>query len=108
MIEENALNRAFRDASHVIFFRGGLDTFAFRKGFETELDLSEPERRQLLSYVKEKLGRGTVAYQALKREIDRQEFLSTDYYVNPYPRRFYGAYAPVVFKTFAGVMAAVL
>lgn len=99
------LDNAYKNALLVVQFEGGFDTFTFRKGFEHEFILSDDEKKQILDYVESKIQQGSPQYQQIKSQIDQQEFLSTDYYCNPAPRKFVGAYAPVVYKTFAGLMA---
>lgn len=105
MLTSQQLQKAFTDALQLIQFKGGFDTFAFRKGFEREFSLNHSDKEQILNYIKIRIQKGDPVYQQVKSEIDKQEFLTTDYYTNPHPRRFLGAYAPVVYKTFAGVMA---
>lgn len=104
MFTKEELHNALSE-SIMVLSRVSVDTFVFRKSFERDFELEEEEKRQILSYVRENICQEHSIYRTLKREIDRQEFLSTDYYQNLYPRRFLGAYAPVVYKTFAGVMA---
>lgn len=103
MVSEDVLRKAVADAADVVKFKGGFDTFAFRKHFEKELP--KKDQQMILAFVKDNLAKGTPIYEAVKEQIDHQEFLATDYYANPYPRKFYGAYAPVVYKTFAGLVA---
>ncbi|MFV0400971.1 MAG: hypothetical protein ACK5LX_10190 [Oscillospiraceae bacterium] len=103
MYTTKKLDNAFSSAISIVNFKGGFDTFKFRKGFE--YDLSMDEQEEVLDYLKTKIQKGSLIYQAVKSQIDNQEFLSSDYYANPYPRTFRGAYSPVVVKTFGGVMA---
>lgn len=101
MLKNGNAEQAFRESVSAVTF--GFDTFAFRKFYEVGLD--KEEQIAIMDFVKEKIPKGTPIYQAVKKQIDEQEFLTTDYYANPYPRKFIGAYAPVVYKTFAGLMA---
>lgn len=103
MFNISQLDEAFKQSLSVVNFKGGFDTFKFRKGFEQEFNLSLEEKEEILDYVEQKLTNST--FHTVKSQIDNQEFLTSDFYANPYPRKFRGAYAPVVFKTFAGVMA---
>lgn len=105
MFTKQQLQDAFDDALAIVNFNGGFDTFTFRKDFEQMESLNTSEKEQILDYVKDRVQKGTAVFQKIKSEIDKQEFLTTDYYANPYPRKFLGAYAPVVYKTFAGLMA---
>ena len=106
MYSPEALQKALADAVLISNYKRGFDTFAFRKSFEQ--NLSRNEQKEILDYLKANAQQSSPAYQKTKRELDRQEFLTTDYYVNPYPRKFRGAYAPVVYKTLAGIMWASL
>lgn len=83
-----------------------IDTFAFRKFFER--DLSQKEKGEILEYLKSKIQKENQIYAIVKTQIDNQEFLTTDYYVNPFPRKFRGSYAPVVYKTLGGIMGMML
>lgn len=102
MLTSQQLTDAFTDASAIM--NHSFDTFAFRKYFEENFS-HQAAGTQILDYVKNTISQGGTAYRKLKAEIDNQEFLSTDYYANPGDRKFLGAYAPVVYKTFAGLMA---
>lgn len=106
MYTPEALQKAMADTVLIVNHKRGFDTFAFRKSFE--LNSPQNEQQEIMDYLKEHAVKGSPAYQRTKSQIDRQEFLTTDYYVNPYPRKFRGAYAPVVYKTLAGVMWASL
>lgn len=107
MFDITQLHEAFKQSLSVVNFQGGFDSFKFRKGFEQEFNLSSEEKNEILDYVEQKLTSAPfqTVFQTVKSQIDDQEFLTTDYYANSYPHKFRGAYAPVVFKTFAGVMA---
>lgn len=102
MYSSQALQRAMEGTLCAVNFRGGVDTFAFRKAFEREL--GEGEKAEILEYIKQRIPLGGTTYQTVKSQIDTQEFLTTDYYQSPYPRKFLGAYAPVVYKTLGGIM----
>lgn len=104
MITLTYLNHMFHSALTVVNFKGGFDTYKFRKVFEEDKTLSVEEKIQILDYLDARLPKSNWVYQTVKGQIDQQEFLSTDYYANPIQRRFRGAYAPVVLKTFAGIM----
>lgn len=84
-------------------FQGGL-ILKFRKGVEQNFNFSLEEKQEILDYLKAKIQKGSHTYQTVKSQIDNQEFLSTDYYASPYPRKFRGAYSFVVLKTLGGVM----
>jgi len=100
------LDNAFNSALSIVNFRGGFDTFQFRKGFENEFNLTEDEKNEILDYLNRKLRKGNNIYQLVKNQINQSEFLTTAYYANPtYPRRFRGAYHPVIMRTFGGAMA---
>lgn len=105
MFSPEALQKAMAETVLVVNFQGGFDTFTFRKAFESDFDLSKEEQGKILDYLKTKIQKGNHIYHIVKNQIDNQEFLSTDYYANPYPRKFLGAYAPVIYKTLGGVMA---
>lgn len=107
MITLTHLDHSFHSALTVVNFKGGFDTFKFRKGFEEDKTLTAEEKDEILDYLDDKLPKSSWAFQKVKGQIDQQEFLSTDYYANPIQRRFRGAYAPVVLKTFAGIMLAI-
>ena len=77
----------------------------FRKGFEEDTTITPSDKEQVLSFLKTKMPKTSADYQKLKSQVDKQEFLTTDYYASPYPKKFRGAYAPVVLKTFAGIMS---
>lgn len=95
---------AFNSALCVINFKGGFDSYKFRKGFEQDTNISTAEKKEILDYLITKMSKSSRTYRIVKERIDKQEFLSTDYYANSYPRKYRGAYSPVVLKTFAGVM----
>lgn len=99
------LEHAFNTTLSVVNFRGGFDTFTFRQGFQHEFELSNADKNEILDYLKTKAPQGGSIFQAVKAQIDTQEFLSTDYYMNPFPRKFFGAYSPVIHKTMGGLMA---
>lgn len=106
MFKISQLDEAFKQSLSVVNFRGGFDTFLFRKGFK-ESFLSEKQRTEILDYVKTNIDDNV--YINVKTQIDEQESLITGYYSNPQyssirPRKFRGAYAPVVYQTFAGLM----
>lgn len=105
MYTSKQLNDAFKNALLIVNFKGGFDSFAFRKGFEREFLLDNLEKEMVLEYLKKKVQKGSPVYVLVKSSIDNQEFLTTDYYANPNsPRRFRGAYCSVVYKTLAGLM----
>ena len=104
MFTKKQLDTAYEDAA--LLASKKVDTFTFRMGFQQ--DVAPKDQEQILVYLQQRLQLGDPLYTALKGQIDRQEFLSTDYYANPYPRRFRGAYGPVVRKTFAGLMSLTL
>ncbi|WML41996.1 hypothetical protein RCG19_10420 [Neobacillus sp. OS1-2] len=98
------LDNAFNSAIGIVNFKGGFDAFKFRKGFEEDTTISIAEKEEILAYLETKIPKSSMTYLIVKERINQQEFLSTDYYANPHPRKFRGAYAPVVLKTFAGIM----
>jgi hypothetical protein len=108
MFTDVQLSNAFNESLSVINFQGGFDTFTFRKGFEGGLGLSPEEKNEILDYLKTKVRKGDHVYQKVKAQIDKEEFLSADYYENPVKRQFRGSYFPVVLKTLAGIMAPAL
>ena len=105
MFSLQQLQSAMNDALLVVNFQGGFDSFAFRKSFERDYGLSKDDKNEILNYLKTHVQKDGHIYHLVKKQIDAQEFLSSDYYANPYPRKFVGAYAPVVYKTLGGIMA---
>jgi hypothetical protein len=99
----NQLDDAFNSALCIVNFKGGFDSFKFRKGFEEETAISNQEKKEILDYLKIRLKRGNEIFEKIREQIEKQEFAS-DYYQNPYPRKFRGAYYPVILKTFAGII----
>lgn len=105
MYTVGTLDNAYKEALCVVNFEGGFDTFKFRKGFENDFELSKKQQDEILDYLKTNIQKENPIYRIVKSQIDNQEFLSTDYYASPYPRKFRGAYSSVVYKTLAGTMA---
>lgn len=98
------LDDAFNSSLCILNFKGGFDTYKFRKGFEENTNFSIAEKEEILAYLKTKITKSSKIYRIVKEWVDKLEFLSTDYYSSPYPRKFRGAYSPVVLKTIAGIM----
>jgi|GEM_PF-1657314 hypothetical protein len=103
MFTMNQLDNAFNDSVKIVNFKGGFDSFKFRKGFEEDTTISREEKEKILEYLKSKMKKDDEISTKIKEQIDKQEFAS-DYYQNPYPKTSRGAYFPVVLKTFAGIM----
>lgn len=106
MFTNEELNEAMTTATSVVEFQGGFDTLVFRKGFE-ESEFSASEKQSILDFISMNLSDNT--YLSVKNQIDEQEFLFSEYYSAPQcssnrPRQFRGAYAPVIKRTFAGLM----
>lgn len=100
------LGNAFNDALSVVNFSGGFDTLVFQKGYE-ESEFSKTEKESILDYIRTNLSNAT--YLAVKTQVDKQQFLFTEWYSSPgscsiRPRKFRGAYAPIIQRTFAGLM----
>lgn len=108
MLTNKELDDAFNSALSVVNFKGGFDSFKFRKGFEEDANISIEDKDIIMNYLENKLPKSSDVYQSVSKQINDSEFLSTDYYANPHPRKFRGAYAPVVRKTFAGIMLLVI
>lgn len=108
MLPIKELDDAYNSSLSIVTFKGGFDSFKYRKGFEEDTNLSIEDKEELLNYLKSKMQKNSSEYQAVRKQINQEEFLSTDYYANPHPRKFRGAYAPVILKTFAGVMSLVI
>lgn len=104
MFNINQLDNGFKEFLSIVNFKGGFDTFKFRKGYEDNTTISNAEKEEILDYLKTKMPKISFPYQLVRSQINQKEFLLTDYYASPYPRNFRGAYAPVVLKTFAGIM----
>lgn len=102
MFTKGQLDDSFKSASSVVFRGKGFDTFVFRKGFEEETSLTDDEKNQILSYLEEKVSRSDALFIKAKECIDQSE-MSSDYFHN-YPRKFRGAYRPVVMQFLAGLM----
>lgn len=105
MFTAQQLGTAFNDTLSIVNFKSGFDTFKFRKGFESDFELSKKQQDEILDYLKSNIQKENLIYRIVKSQIDNQEFLSTDYYTSPYSRKFRGAYSSVVYKTVAGIMA---
>ncbi len=106
MIAIQDLQRAMKEAVSVVCFAGGIDTLVFRKGFE-ESARSAAEKQEILAYIDANLSQNV--YLDLKKKIDGEEFLFSEYYSCPAccgdgRRKFRGAYKPVIHRTFAGIM----
>lgn len=97
------LDNAFNASVFVVNFKGGFDTFKFRKSFEEETTITQEEKDQILSYLKSKIKKGDAIYTEIKNQIDSKEF-NSDYYEDQTYRNSRGAYFPVILKTFAGIM----
>ncbi|WP_018758478.1 hypothetical protein [Paenibacillus terrigena] len=102
MFTNEQLDDSFKSASFVVFRAKGFDSLVFRKGFEEETSLTDDEKNQILSYLEEKVSKSDALFIKAKDCIDQSE-LSSDYFHN-YPRKFRGAYYPVVLKFIAGLM----
>jgi hypothetical protein len=103
MFKEVELADSLQSASYVIHNARGFDTFVFRKGFEEEISLTDEDKKQILSYLERNVSRNDPLFIRAKDCIDQSE-MSSDYFHN-YPRKFRGAYYPVVLKFIAGLMA---
>lgn len=106
MFTNEALKEAMTTAISVVNFRGGFDTLVFQKCFE-ESEFSEEEKQSILDYIRINLTDAT--YLAVKTQVDKQQFLFTEWNSCPKccsirPRKFRGAYKPVIQRTFAGLM----
>jgi hypothetical protein len=106
MFTDENLKQALADAVSIAHFKGGFDTLVFRKGFE-ESEFTVSEKQSILDYISTNLGDNT--YLAVKNQVDKQQFLFSEYYSCPEccsirPRKFRGAYKPVIQRTFAGLM----
>lgn len=98
----NQLDKAFDDFLSILNYP--LDTFTFRKGYETAFNLSEQEKKEISTYLERKVPLNSVIYRKAKRAVDQAEFLATDYYQN-HSAKFRGSYRPVVMRTIGGVIA---
>lgn len=105
MYTKKQLDKAFNDFLSILNHKGGIDTFKFRYGFKTDFGLSKEEKEDIYNYLEKAIPKGCAIYRKVKGEIDCTEFLTTDYYKNPSPRQFKGAYYPVVLQTIGGIMA---
>lgn len=101
MYSSKILNQMFHESLSIISYKGGYDTFAFRQVFQT---LSTQEKMEIYSYLEAAVSKNSYIYRKVKDQIDRTEFLSSDYYANSFPRQFRGAYYPVVLQTLGGIM----
>ncbi|TDG00908.1 hypothetical protein [Paenibacillus piri] len=102
MFKEVELADSLQSASYVIQNAKGFDTFVFRMGFKEETSLTDAQKDQILSYLEENVSRNDPLYIKAKAYIDQSE-MSSDYFHN-YPRKFRGAYRPVVMQFIAGLM----
>lgn len=103
MYTTEQLEDAYDSALCVINYKGGFDTFKFRRGGFEDDPSPASDKQQVLAYLKTKMPQTGILFAKVKKQIDTEEF-SSDYYTNPDPRKFRGAYAPVVLKTVAGIM----
>jgi hypothetical protein len=71
-------------------------------GFKEETSLTDEEKNQILSYLEGNVSRNDPLYIKAKAYIDQSE-MSSDYFHN-HPRKFRGAYYPVVMQFIAGLM----
>ncbi|WP_217587850.1 hypothetical protein [Lentibacillus saliphilus] len=108
MLTVKQLDYAFNSALNVVTFKGGFDSFKFRKGFDEATNISIEDKEEIMKYLENKIPKSSEEYQLVRKQINHNEFLSTDYYENPHPRKFRGTYAPVILKTFAGIMSLVI
>ncbi|MGM9602754.1 MAG: hypothetical protein ACI3W5_14375 [Faecousia sp.] len=108
MLSVDQLDNAFAQALSITCGSIKFDTFKFRKGFEEDASISEADKEQIIKYLGKKMPKGSTLWYTVKKQIDNTEFLSTDYYVNRYPRKFRGAYNSVILKTVAGIMSVAL
>ncbi|MEK4439080.1 hypothetical protein [Paenibacillus sp. FSL K6-2862] len=103
MFKDVQLANSLQSAKYVIQNARGFDTFVFRMGFKEETSLSDAKKDQILSYLEEHVSRNDPLYIKAKAYIDQSE-MSSDYFHN-HPRKFRGAYYPVVMQFIAGLMA---
>lgn len=108
MLAVKKLDDAFNSALNVVNFKGGFDSFKFRKGFDEDTNISIEDKKEIMKYLENKIPKSSDEYQLVRKQINHNEFLSTDYYANPHPRKFRGAYAPVILKIFVGIMSLVI
>lgn len=66
------------------------DSFKFRKGFEEDKSITNEEKSEIIEYLKSKIIKGDKIFIKVKAQIEKLEFAS-DYFQNPYPRKFRGA-----------------
>ena len=74
MITLTHLDHSFHSALTVVNFKGGFDTFKFRKGFEEDKTLTAEKKDEILDYLDDKLPKSSWAFQKVKGQIDQQEF----------------------------------
>lgn len=104
MFTPSQLAAACRSAQRLAQFAGGFDSFTFRKLFEEEREVSTGEKKEILAYLLRQVPFHSPLFMQVRKQINVQEFLVHDYYANPAARKFRGVYAPVVYKTLAGMM----
>jgi hypothetical protein len=102
MFTNEQLGNSLQSASSIVFRVKGFDTFVFRMGFKEEISLMDEDKKQILSYLEKNVSRNDPLFIRAKNCIDQSE-MSSDYFYN-YPRKFRGAYRPVVLKFIAGLM----
>ncbi|MFC7680317.1 hypothetical protein [Paenibacillus sp. GCM10028914] len=102
MYNDDQLADSLQSASYLIQNAKGFDTFVFRMGFKEELSLTDAQKDQILSYLEENVSRNDHLYIKAKAYIDQSE-MSSDYF-HKYPRKFRGAYRPVVMQFISGLM----
>lgn len=106
MLNQSELDAAFNDACAVISYKGsGFDTYNFRREFIEETAISIDEKKVILDYLNKKMKNDLGLTWKVKREVDRNEFETTDYYSGLYTNGKRGSYFPVIAKTVAGLMA---
>lgn len=102
MFTNEQLGNSLREASVLLRWDKGFDTFVFRMGFKEETSLSDAQKDQILSYLEKNVSRNDPIYTKAKAYIDQSE-MSSSYFRN-HPRKFRGAYRPVVMQFIAGLM----
>lgn len=76
MFTSQQLQKAFTDALQLVQFKGGFDTFAFRKGFEREFSLDHSDKEQILDYIKIRIQKGDSVYQQVKSEFENYKIMN--------------------------------
>ncbi|OME71504.1 hypothetical protein BSK65_10715 [Paenibacillus odorifer] len=102
MFTNEQLGNSLKQASELLRWDKGFDNFVFRMGFKEETSLTDAQKDQILSYLEVNVSRNDPLYIKAKAYIDQSE-MSSDYFHN-YPRKFRGAYYPVVMQFIAGLM----